>query len=189
MTSDASDLPILGAPTSVEKLLLDQKGASISLNLYDDAPCLASVALVTAGLSSLQDYRLHQELMMCVWRRQLTVEVRRVLEFVTRQLAAGREPLIHGDVIGPAGPLTSSTQMSALYACPPTYFDDEVAAFTDSNGHIVHVLWLVPMHRAEIDLLLKIGVSAFEDLLVTQDPDLLDLGRPPIGGAIKASPG
>lgn len=117
---------------------------------------------------------------MSVWKDALTTDLQLVLEFVARQLAEGREPLMRGDVIGPAGPLVPTTAMEALYVCQPTYFPDEVATFQVGDGAVGRIWWLIPIYAAEARVIEDKGAEFFEDLLVAEDPDLLSLQRRPV---------
>jgi hypothetical protein len=117
---------------------------------------------------------------MSVWAGALSVDLQSVLEFVARQLAEGRDPLTRGDVIGPAGPLVPGSPMEALYVCQPTYFPDDVATFPLAEGGIGRLWWLIPIHASEARLIEGRGAESFEDLLVSEDPDLLSLDRPPV---------
>lgn len=170
----------LGVESRREAILLDRMGRSIELLLFEDEPCAGAVTMVTAGLSSLPRHPLDEELLMSVWKDSLTTDLQLVLEFVARQLAEGREPLTHGDVIGPAGPLVPTTKMAALYVCRPTYFPDEVATFDLDGGGTGRVWWLIPIHALEARLVEDQGAEAFEDILVREDPDLLSLERPAV---------
>lgn len=172
-----------GRESHQEPVLLDRAGRSIDLLVFDDQPCAGASTLVTAGLSRLAWHRLDEELLMSVWKDALTTDLQLVLEFVARQLAEGREPLARGDVIGPAGPLVPGTHMEALYACQPTYFPDEVATFPTDDGAMGRLWWLIPIYATEARLVEDKGAEFFEDLLVSEDPDLLSLERPPVSVA------
>lgn len=174
---------MFGAEFRYDRVLLDRQGRSIELAYFDDRPCHGAVTLVTAGLSELTWHPLHEELLMAAWKKQMTTELQLILEFTTRQLAGGRERLVRGDVIGPAGPLTSTTEMSALYVCNPSYFDDVFFSFVNQDGHVVELLWLIPIHEVEARFIERHGAMAFEDELVAADPDLLNIYRSPIFSA------
>lgn len=181
-SSGLPNLAVLGSPDRVEALLSEDGVPVVTLQTFSDAPCEGATTLMTSGLGSLQNYRLHQELLMCLWSDQVTKDVRDLLGFMAGQGARGRGPLKHGDFVGPAGPLTSATTMSGLYVCPPVYFDEKSFHVTDAVGHLLEVYWLVPLYDSEIEVLQDVGLDAFEKHLVAEDPDLLDLNRPRLSG-------
>ena len=96
------------------------------------------------------------------------------------QLAAGLiahgRGLLRGEVIGPRGPLFGSGPMTALYAAIPVYLP-EGFAICDTGTVTVVMTWLVPITDAEADYVRTHGWSAFEEALVTEDPDLVNLSR------------
>ena len=87
-----------------------------------------------------------------------------------------RRALLRGDVIGPAGPVVSGSDLTALYVTMPVYFPDEFAAFAGGDGDVA-IAWLVPITTDEADFISRHGWDAFEDKLVDQDPDLVDFRR------------
>jgi hypothetical protein len=73
--------------------------------------------------------------------------------------------------------------MEALYVGTLMYFDTDQEQFDVlelGNSSSVLVSWLIPIYRSEADWIEEHGYNAFEDLIVKQDPDLMDLNRPPI---------
>ncbi len=181
MTTRAEHLTrFLGEPTAEDRMLLDRTGRSIGLLRFEGQPCDGAMTVVTSGLSDLEHHRLHEELLLAAWSSELSVDLLLALEFVARQLAQGREPLAYGDVIGPAGPLATGTEMEALYTAEPVYFPDGFAGFDAPDGCRTRLRWLVPIHASEARLIERRGAAYFEELLVAQDPDLLSLRRPPV---------
>lgn len=170
----------LGEPGTQERILLDRVGRSIGLLRYEGQPCEGATTVVTSGLSDLEHHLLHEELVLTLWSQEVSVDVVRVLEHVARLLAQGREPLAHGDVIGPYGPLCDGTDMSAIYVAEPAYFPEEFAHFVTNDRCTTRMRWLVPIHTAEVRLIERSGAAHFEALLTAQDPDLLSLQRPPV---------
>lgn len=88
--------------------------------------------------------------------------------------------LRQGDVLGPVPPPVPGSSMAALYVALPVYFPDEFAVHRPRDGAEVEVLWLVPVSQRESDFVEAYGWEAFEELLATQDPDLVDVYRPEI---------
>lgn len=105
---------------------------------------------------------------------------------VASELIASGRGLLRGQVIGPRGPLFDSSPTTALYAAPPVYLPDGFAE-CDTGTTTIVMTWLVPITDAEARYVRDRGWSAFEDVLVAEDPDLVDLSRSPVNAAI--SPG
>lgn len=165
----------LGQASGSEPVLLDRRGRTVSLQAFVDRPCQDATTFVTHGLSHLHE--LHQELLLSCWSSESSLDLRLVIEFVARQLAEGREALMEGDVIGPAGPLVPETKMEALYVCQPTYFPDGFAEVVDPQGCTVLLRWLIPIHPDEASMIEQQGAISFERRLAALDPDLLSLQR------------
>lgn len=93
------------------------------------------------------------------------------------------EALLHkrawmpGDVIGPRGPLLPDAEAQALYVSAPSYLPDAFHLWRGPQGERVGVLWLVPITRAEAAFVRKHGSAAFEEVLVAEQPDLLNVMR------------
>lgn len=101
-----------------------------------------------------------------------------VLDWVADRVVAGGRAVSRGDVIPLPIPLGPGGRMTALYAAAPVYFDDDFASALIENGTTVFVVWLLPVGAGEAAFITNRGREAFEQELVRQDPDLLDLGRP-----------
>ena len=167
----------IGSPVVMRRIELDG-GAVVTLLRVDDAPCGGATTMTTSGLSELGAHRLHEELVMACWSHGPVDELSYVVEFVARQLARGREPLLYGDVVGPAGPLVPGVKMEALYVCVPSYFPDGFADYVSHDGCEVRVRWLLPIFPSEASVVETRGAQHFETLLEEGDPDLLSLERP-----------
>jgi hypothetical protein len=100
-----------------------------------------------------------------------------VLEWVAGRLVADGQAVLRGEVIPLPMPLLPGSTMTALYAAPPVYFDDDFASVVLENGVETSVVWLVPIGETEAAFVRERGWGAFEEELVRQDPDLLDLHR------------
>src|SRR6266487_252131 len=96
-------------------------------------------------------------------------------------VAESQHPLLQGQVLDmkPDGSLLEGTTMSALYSTVPTYFPDEFQLIEEGEEPI-DIGWLIPIYRSEATWIREHGYEAFESLLVEQDPDVMDFGRPPI---------
>jgi hypothetical protein len=91
-------------------------------------------------------------------------------------------PYFFGHVLPPAGPILEGTEMEAFYVAPLMYFGGSERDFSHLKIDEIDVLfsWLVPIYKPEVEWIHRKGGDAFEDLIVEQDPDLMDLNRPPL---------
>ncbi|MFJ6011747.1 suppressor of fused domain protein [Streptomyces sp. NPDC092952] len=98
-----------------------------------------------------------------------------VVEFVAERMVQAEHAVLRGDVIPLPTPLPGGK--TALYAALPVCFDDDFRSVTIENGSDVAIVWLIPITTAEADFVHEKGWQAFEQELVAQDPDLIDLDR------------
>ncbi|MFI7006326.1 suppressor of fused domain protein [Streptomyces sp. NPDC050145] len=141
-------------------------------------------AFATIGLSRTplrspdSDRHYHLELLACDYVKDSEDHgpLPGVVEFVAERMVAAGHALLRGDVIPLPVPLPGAG-MTALYAALPVYFDDGFSSVTIENGADVAIVWLVPITSAEADFVRIKGWPAFEQALVAQDPDLLDMDR------------
>ncbi len=102
-----------------------------------------------------------------------------VLEHVAERLLASGTAVLRGDVVPLPSPLPGGV-MTALYAALPVYFDNDFASLAIENGSDVAIVWLIPITREESVFIHAHGWKSFEESLTRQDPDLLDINRPPL---------
>jgi hypothetical protein len=147
----------------------------------DDQPMSGAVSYVTMGLS---DWELRfpsgtparQELVIACHRKHAVENVQGLLAGLAVERSQSRRALARGEVEGPAGPLLPTTELQALYASLPVYFTESFSKDASTTPP-THFMWLVPISVEEASFVSRQGWNAFEDLLVKQDPDLLDLTR------------
>lgn len=101
-----------------------------------------------------------------------------ILEHLTKVSVNESRPILRGDVIQLPGKISPTSQLDALYATFPVYFDEPFKSVDIGHEQSVAVVWLVPIGKPEADLVKTQGWRAFEDVLTSRDPDLLDLDRP-----------
>ncbi|CAN5814144.1 hypothetical protein BH11MYX3_BH11MYX3_10280 [soil metagenome] len=99
-----------------------------------------------------------------------------LLDQVADEAIASGQALSVGDVIGPRGALTEGAAVDALYVALPVYFADSFQVYAGS-GETVVFGWLVPITSEEDGFVRESGAAAFEELLMSNDPDLLDYRR------------
>lgn len=157
----------------------------------ENRPHAGTTTIATLGLSGHHLAQpggrgLHQELLMHLPADGQPGNAAGVLFQVASELIARGQGLLRGGVIGPRGPLFGSSQMTALYAAAPVYLPDGFAE-CDSGTRTIVMTWLVPITDVEARYVRDHGWPAFEDALVAEDPDLVDLSRSPVTAA--ANPG
>ncbi len=169
-----------GVPQRVDSY--KRGSTTIDTIVFDSVPCPGARMAITAGMAPV----VGQELIVAGYDRFLNRDATRLLASVAEEVMTNGTPVRRGQIFGPAGPLLASTQLEALYACAPTYFPESLEPLTLGDRSHVHFLWLIPIARAEASWILANDTSAllFEDALEREDPDLLDLTRPPLGACI-----
>ncbi len=168
----------LGNPCSRYAIPLAH-GNKLLLYEYPAQPCEGATTIVSLGLSECPVH-LPQEILFCTYNQFLSDEVFKLLGAVALQAIDSTIKFSRGDILGPAGPLLSTTQMEAFYVTLPTYFDPSLAQVVTGQTAI-SVYWLIPIYKSEVSIVSSRGWDLFETLLEEHDPDLLDLSRPPIG--------
>jgi hypothetical protein len=164
----------LGASTSTLAIPVPGRG-ELHVDRHPDRPVEGATTFVTAGLSSVGP---RVELLLSTWTPTATEEVARLAGAVA--LLALKDPPSRGEVLGPAGPLVAGTSMEALYVAPAIVLPDEARRILLSDDDEVELLWLIPIHKAEVAWIERRGSTAFEAALGPLEPDLLDLGRAPL---------
>jgi hypothetical protein len=99
-----------------------------------------------------------------------------ILFQVAAELIDRGHGLRRGEVLGPRETLFGRGRTTALYAAVPVYLPDSFAVCREANRTIV-LTWLVPITADEADVVRTQGWQAFEDALVTHNPDLTDIER------------
>lgn len=151
-----------------------------------DAPMSGAVTFATLGLhrnplATGGGKTIRLELIFTCYERFDDDQVASLLYAVGKQMLDEQKPLLRGAVLGPAGPLLPSSSLTALYVAIPVVFPDALRQWSGSHPPTV-LAWLVPISAAEADFVRQDGWSAFENLLVSEDPDLFDLRRPGLVG-------
>lgn len=159
-----------------------------------DCPHPGTTTIATLGLSRHPFTQpggqgLHQELLMHLPMapRQPANSAGLLFQVAAELLARGRG-LLHGEVIGPRGPLFGSGPMTALYATAPGYLP---AGFDicDTGTTTVVMTCLIPVTDAEAAYISAIGWRAFERALADEDPELTNLTRSSLTAAMRMDPG
>ncbi len=172
---------VLGEP-DVGSMLTDAAQAQrYFVTRFANTPIPGATTFMTLGLSEHRltqpDGSIRQELVFAHYDRFQHMESAKLITSVARECLESHRALLHGDVLGPAGPLCVDTEMQALYCCPPVYFDDRLRVFEEDGFEPTVFVWLVPIWKQEANFVRSQGHRRFEDLLEEKDPDLLDLKR------------
>jgi hypothetical protein len=154
-------------------------GQHLAIYVYADQPCAGAVALITAGLSLAPLHGFNEELVFLCYNNYYTAELIKLLGWVATEVAESQHPLYQGQVVPPAGPLLSSTEMEALYTAAPVYLPAALWPIRFGQREIP-IMWLIPIYTSEAKWITSHGPDDFESLLVEQDPDLLNLTRPSV---------
>lgn len=150
---------------------------TIEISLYPDQPWEGAVTLVSSGLAAHGG--IGQELLFSVWERQLDEGVLALFSALLLHRLQRHAPLAAGEVLPPAGPIVDGSPLEAFYVTQPTYFPEELGAVR-LDGSMLRLRWMIPLYPQEAGWIARHGDDPWEDLLVAQDPDLLDLHRPPV---------
>lgn len=144
-----------------------------------DATCFVTMGLSDAELRFPRGTPTRQELVFACHPAHMLENVQGLLAAVALERMKSGRAFARGDVEGPAGFLFPSTNLQALYASLPSYFSDAFAKDTHTSPP-THFMWMIPITAGEASFVARVGWGVFEDELVRQDPDLLDLNRPEI---------
>jgi hypothetical protein len=148
---------------------------------FERGPAEGSVTFATLGLnlyplrSATSAKLIRQELVMLARKGSIPGNLPALLHQVATVAVSRGRAYLRGEVIGPRNPLFTGTELTALYVAIPVYFPEE---FNSVDG--VVFAWLVPITTKEADFVSTEGWSKFEDILVRETPDLLDLHRPSV---------
>lgn len=151
---------------------------------FNDTPFAGSSTIVTLGLSrhallQASGRPIRQELLMSAYSETVNQSLVSVLDVIARELDERHCPLLRGQLIGPRGSVLPESCLEAFIAMNPWYWDDEFSYF-EGVAPPVHIVWLIPITRAEAEYIRYQGIDAFEAVIGDQDPDLLDLYRNPM---------
>jgi hypothetical protein len=164
--------------------LADGTALPFEICLVADRPMRGATTFVTLGMSeavlSFPSGRpTRQELVFSTYSHHQPSEVPQLLAGLGLEARQSQRALARGEVIGPGGALFPETSMEALYCSLPSYLPDEFWGMYDTDPGTLF-MWLIPIHASEAAYVREKGWSSFEDLLVQQDPDLMDLRRPSV---------
>lgn len=153
------------------------------IRAFAGGPVRRVVTYATAGLwkkpldGREPGVRVREELLLMVRDTPDAELLPGILLQVVAEALGEKRAWMPGDVIGPRGPLLPDAEAQSLYVSAPSYLPDAFHLWRGPNGERVGVLWLVPITRSEAAFVRKHGSAAFEEVLVAEQPDLLNVMR------------
>jgi hypothetical protein len=144
-------------------------------------------ALATLGLnqyptrSAKSGKDVRQELVLVLPTASAPGPFPSVLQQIGTQVVRSGDAVLRGEFLElePPGPFVPGSGLTAFYATFPSYLPDGFDTYRGPEFDVVFV-WVIPIAPSELAFVKSAGWSKFEDLLVEQDPDLLDLHRSPL---------
>lgn len=173
---------ILGSPSRLTAAHDPETGqeAPFAVGLFDDVPAEGAFTLMSSGISTRElrdgDRRGRVEILFCAWDRFRDDSLDGTFFTVGNAILETGTMVYPGRLYELPAPISDNTVMRHLFAYPPTYFDDALATIP-FGAESIDVLWLIPVHEEEAELMEQRGPEAFVELLGEYDPDLLDLRR------------
>ncbi len=162
----------------------DAAGARLPFQVavFEKSPISGVRVLCTLGLSNvalrvgLGTRRLRQELVAMFRETNGPGNLPGLLQQLGMEGLGKDAAYALGDVIGPRGELRAGATVSALYAAVPVYLPDSFHVCRSTPEPVVFA-WMVPITDAEAAFARTRGRDAFESVLESVDPDLLDTSR------------
>ncbi|MCB1257162.1 MAG: suppressor of fused domain protein, partial [Microthrixaceae bacterium] len=146
---------------------------------FSGAPIPGTATFVTLGLSDVAlalpgRQLVRQEFLVSTYDRFHSASIVTALHDVAVDAARRGDALLRGSVC--AGPFGLPGVVTDLYCAIPVFFPDSFHVWRGSDPPTVFV-WLVPITTEEHRFVEEKGWESFEQILESQDPDLLDLSR------------
>jgi len=165
----------------------DENGLELPIQvaLFDQSPSPNNVTFTTIGLSNfplrMDDGRsVHQELVLSAHKEFEDWNVPAGLQRLAMHLIESGKAVVRGQCLGPLGKLFPRSDIDSLYVAIPVYFPDSFNAVVQPGHDPIVMAWLVPLLPSEAVWCRERGWSSLEEELSRQDPDLLNLQRPPM---------
>ena len=163
---------------------LTDSSSGLSVATFPEKPVEEAVTYVTLGLSHhilemLEGRTVRQELVFAAWKGFPSGDIASFLSTFCEFIISKHQALLRGDVVGPTTPIIADSSLTAVYSSPPVIFEDGLDLYSKSTPPTI-LVWVIPIHAVEAEFVKTSGWSKFEDLLESEDPDLLDLRRKPI---------
>lgn len=102
-----------------------------------------------------------------------------VLQDLGRAALREQRPYLRGEVIRTGG-LLSQSGMKDLCVSNPLIHDESFDVYELEDGVSIIIAWVFPVYPNEADYIQTRGWSAFQDLLIQNEPDVMNASRPPL---------
>jgi hypothetical protein len=161
----------------------ESHGVLVDLSAFRNIPVDGATTYVTTGFSNLSHVLnpkrrqpAHLELLFAAHDPADSVIVELAAAVAESITVSGNMPL-RGDALYLGKPIVAGSVLDAVYFAIPVYHPEGLSEFNDGERTIV-IAWVVPISENEMAYVAHKGWPAFEELLETSDPDLMDLQRP-----------
>ncbi len=156
----------------------------VQVCLFEERPAPGVVTYATLGLSRhLLDMprgrQVRHELLLSASVSFAHEDLAKLLLYLAEGLLREHKALLRGQVLPLGHPVAPASGCDSIYVARPVVFPEGLATCVDTQPPTVFP-WLVPVHAAEATLVSRLGWNEFEDRLERVDPDLFNLGRPPV---------
>jgi hypothetical protein len=155
-------------------------GTRLDVHGFRDSPLAGATTLCSTGLSchELCSPRGHvrQELLLACWDRFVSRRLAGLLAIAASQALQERAALLHGQVLGPSGPLIPGSELQALLCLEPFLFPKTLTVCRDTRPP-TDFIWLVPISEPEALEVASAGVSQLIDRWEAEGVQLLDWAR------------
>ena len=163
---------------------IDGREIPFQVALFENAPGPGNITLTTIGLSNyplemVNGRVVHQELVFACHEQFKNWNPQVLLQSVGRHAVESRHALLRGQCLGPLK-LFAQSEANGIYSAIPVYFPDSFNSVELTGSTKAVFTWLVPIYPSELELCRTRGWSALEAEFELQDPDLMDLERPPL---------
>ena len=118
----------------------------------------------------------YQEFVVGVDKNDDSKWIPAVLEQICSSLTQQNSPVLRGDILGPHGPLHSSTTLTAFYATYPFFLDEHLHVLNVNLKQRI-LVWLIPIYDTEVRFIEKNGWQTFEDILEQNIGSLTQMDR------------
>ena len=125
---------------------------------------------------AINQKQVRQELLFSVPSSYAADDIASFLMTFAESIATSQHGLLRGEVVEGL-PLIEGVAATGVYAAIPVFWPDALHVFESSSPKTVFV-WLLPIGRAEAEVIASKGWNYFEDYLAEADVDFWDLNRP-----------
>lgn len=162
------------------------KNSELDLQIvsFNDCPDNGCSTLISLGMSNKpimsNDGRMYkQELIFPIYTSELSDLIISFLMSLCESILNNRKAPLRGDVIQLHSDLANRVGFEGVYCTIPSIWSDDFFSYMESTPATI-IVWVIPVHKSEINYINSNGWDDFEDLLSASDVELLSLDRLPI---------